>query len=256
MPFAVRRSISSNVKPWILRSRRGRTGSWKARFYWTKKKMTDLTETFSATTIPSFSLPLMKVNCITRKRDTMMWFTYEMMPPFDHAYIADVQIATEILSEIMPRFPHVQDLAIHPLGWGKHLRSANCRWTAPTSHSKSTRASLFTRFGVRCRGGRGRRSNVIVVGPDVDPSDMDQVAWALATRVQPLTDTIQKHKGRGRSSILQPLADRRATPRFSEQLGIDATIKVPERFDDYPLVANADPKVVKVVKDKLARYGL
>ena len=96
---------------------------------------------------------------------------------------------------------------------------------------------------------------MIVVGPDVDPYDMDQVAWALATRVQPLTDTIQNTKG---AALLDPSAPRgpQGNTPVSEQLGIDATIKVPERFDDYPLVANADPKVVKVVKDKLARYGL
>src|SRR5581483_1629830 len=67
---------------------------------------------------PEFHLPLFKVNCLTRRKDPMMWFTYEMMPPFDHAYIAEAQISAEIMAEIMPRFPHVKDLAIHPVGWG------------------------------------------------------------------------------------------------------------------------------------------
>ena len=203
---------------------------------------------------PEFSLPLMKVNCITRKRDTMMWFTYEMMPPFDHAYIADVQIATEILSEIMPRFPHVQDLAIHPLGWGNIYVLQLSVDGADKPQQEYARFVIHAVWGSMSRWAR-QAKYVIVVGPDVDPSDMDQVAWALATRVQPLTDTIQNTKG---AALLDPSAPRgpQGNTPVSEQLGIDATIKVPERFDDYPLVANADPKVVKVVKDKLARYGL
>ena len=96
---------------------------------------------------------------------------------------------------------------------------------------------------------------VIVVGPDVDPFDMDQVMWALATRVQPITDTIPNAKG---AALLDPSAPRgpQGNTPVSEQIGIDATIKVPERFDDYPLVANAHPDIVAAVKQKLAPLGL
>jgi hypothetical protein len=37
----------------------------------------------------------------------------------------------------------------------------------------------------------------------------------------------------------------------SEQMGIDATIKVPERFDDYPEVSQADPAEVQAIAKKL-----
>lgn len=96
---------------------------------------------------------------------------------------------------------------------------------------------------------------VIVVGPDVDPFNMDQVMWALSTRVQPITDTIPNPKG---AALLDPSAPRgpQGNTPVSEQLGIDATIKVPERFDDYPLVADAHARLVEGVKEKAARYGL
>jgi 4-hydroxy-3-polyprenylbenzoate decarboxylase len=203
---------------------------------------------------PAFSLPLMKVNCITRRKDPMMWFTYEMMPPFDHAYLADIQIATEILSEIMPRFPHVKDLAIHPLGWGNIYILQLSVDGADKPQQEYGRFVIHAVWGSMSRWAR-QAKYVIVVGPDVDPYDMDQVAWALATRVQPITDVIQNHKG---AALLDPSAPRgpQGNTPVSEQIGIDATIKVPERFTDYPLVANADPAVVEAVKQKLAPYGL
>lgn len=34
-------------------------------------------------------------------------------------------------------------------------------------------------------------------------------------------------------------------------MGIDATIKVPERFDDYPEVSQADPDEVARIAEKL-----
>jgi hypothetical protein len=37
----------------------------------------------------------------------------------------------------------------------------------------------------------------------------------------------------------------------SEQIGFDATIKVPERFDDYAEVSQADPAEVAAIAEKL-----
>ena len=73
--------------------------------------------------------------------------------------------------------------------------------------------------------------------------------------MQPITDTIPNPKG---AALLDPSAPRgpQGNTPVSEQLGIDATIKVPERFDDYPLVADAKPDLVDIVKEKLAKIGL
>lgn len=203
---------------------------------------------------PEFMLPLLKVNCITRKRETMLWSTYEMMPPFDHAYIAEAQITAEIMAEIMPRFPHVQDLAIHPVGWG------NVYVVQLSVDGANKPAYEYGRFVIHAVWGSTSRwarqaKWVIVVGPDVDPFDMDQVTWALATRVQPITDVILNPKG---ASLLDPSAPRgpQGNTPVSEQIGIDATIKVPERFTDYPAVADAPAHLVAQVRAKLAAFGL
>ena len=203
---------------------------------------------------PAFTLPLMKVNCITRRKDAMIYFTYEMKPPFDHAYVADLHITAELMSELRPRFPEVKDLAIHPLGWG------NIYVVQLSVDGADKPAFEYGRFIIHAVWGSGGRwarmaKFVIVVGPDVDPYDMDEVMWALSTRVQPITDVIINNRG---AALLDPSAPvgRQGNRPVSEQIGIDATIKVPERFTEYPAVADAPADRVSAVREKLKKYGL
>jgi 3-polyprenyl-4-hydroxybenzoate decarboxylase len=91
-----------------------------------------------------------------------------------------------------------------------------------------------------------------VVGPDVNPYDLGAVEWAIQTRVQPYSDIIINRAGQ--AMILDPSAPKgpQGFPTSSEQMGIDATIKIPERFSDYAVVSQADPDAVKQVAKKLA----
>ena len=203
---------------------------------------------------PIFTLPLTKVNCITRRKDAMMYFTYEMKPPFDHAYVADLHITAELMAELQPRFPEVENLAIHPLGWG------NIYVVQLSVDGADKPAFEYGRFIIHAVWGSGGRwarmaKFVIVVGPDIDPFDMDQVMWALSTRVQPISDVIVNQKG---AALLDPSAPEglQGNRPVSEQVGIDATIKVPERFTEYAPVAEAPAERVKEVKSKLKKYGL
>ncbi len=79
-----------------------------------------------------------------------------------------------------------------------------------------------------------------MVGPDVDPYDLDSVEWAIMSRVQPYSDIIINRSGQ--AFVLDPSAPKAAqgVPIQSEQMGIDATIKIPERFHEYPEVSQAD----------------
>jgi 3-polyprenyl-4-hydroxybenzoate decarboxylase len=92
---------------------------------------------------------------------------------------------------------------------------------------------------------------VIVVGPDVDPYDMDSIEWAIATRVQPATDTIINESGQ--AFVLDPSATKghHGFPVTGSQLGIDATMKVPERFDTYQEVSMPTAEEVLSLAEKL-----
>ena len=92
---------------------------------------------------------------------------------------------------------------------------------------------------------------MIVVGPDVDPYDWKQIEWAIMTRVQPLSDTIINRSGQAFVLDLSPTKTGQGGASTSEQMGIDATIKVPERHTEYPEVSNATPQQVAALREKL-----
>jgi 3-polyprenyl-4-hydroxybenzoate decarboxylase len=77
------------------------------------------------------------------------------------------------------------------------------------------------------------------------------VEWAIATRWQPIKDSITN--AAGQAFVLDPSCEK--SPQFgafrSEQMGIDATIKIPERFTEYPEVSKADPAQVEAIARKL-----
>jgi 3-polyprenyl-4-hydroxybenzoate decarboxylase len=72
--------------------------------------------------------------------------------------------------------------------------------------------------------------------------------------VQPYSDIIINRSGQ--AFVLDPSAPKgpQGFPMTSEQMGIDATIKIPERFTDYADVSQADPADVAKVAQKLAGH--
>ena len=92
----------------------------------------------------------------------------------------------------------------------------------------------------------------VVVGPYVKPYDLSEIEWAIQTRVQPFSDTIINKSGQ--AFLMDPSAPKdpgHGIALQSEQIGIDATIKVFERFHSYPEYSNADPEDVDAIAKKL-----
>jgi len=75
---------------------------------------------------------------------------------------------------------------------------------------------------------------ILVVGPDIDPHDAAQVAWTVAMRSAPLSDTAAFTKDfPALSSMLGFRAETRGTAPQAEQVIVDATTPVPERYDGW-----------------------
>lgn len=95
---------------------------------------------------------------------------------------------------------------------------------------------------------------LIVVGPDINPYDLNDVMWAMATRSMPVSDSIVIEKGLGEwgdpSAATGPLGWK----TYGEQVMIDALIKVPERYDKYPPRSEPlewEKEAVERIKEKL-----
>jgi len=84
---------------------------------------------------------------------------------------------------------------------------------------------------------------VVVVDDDIDPSDLDQVIWAMSTRTDPATDIEILHRSWG--SKLDPMLPEGA-PLFNSRAVIDAC-RPWERLASFPKVAESDPGFLREI---------
>jgi 3-polyprenyl-4-hydroxybenzoate decarboxylase len=75
---------------------------------------------------------------------------------------------------------------------------------------------------------------IIVVGPDINPYDMNDVMWAVGTRTRPVDDTIVIEKGLCTWGDPEGIPDDLGWKAWGQQWRIDALIKVPERHTSFP----------------------
>jgi len=191
--------------------------------------------------------PCFEVTCITHRKNPMWYATMEMLPPFDHNYIALLPVEGELLADLQRKIPEVKDVVVTPnMTYIVQLTVDG----GSKPHAEFGKYVLHAVWGSAGRWGRTAKI-VIVVGPDVDPYDMDSIEWAIATRVQPAEDSIINT--RGQAFVLDPSATKghHGFPTVGSQLGIDATMKVPERFEKYQEVSMPTPEEVAALAEKL-----
>jgi 3-polyprenyl-4-hydroxybenzoate decarboxylase len=75
---------------------------------------------------------------------------------------------------------------------------------------------------------------IIIVGPDINPYDMNDVMWAVGTRTRPLDDTIVIGSGLCTWCDPEGMPDPLGWKAYGQQVRIDALIKVPERHTSFP----------------------
>ncbi len=94
---------------------------------------------------------------------------------------------------------------------------------------------------------------LIAVGPDINPYDLNDVMWALGTRAWPVSDTINIEKGVCGWGDPSGLPGYTGFKTYGEQVMIDGTIKVPERFESYPPRAEPTDWEIEAVADMRRR---
>ncbi len=191
--------------------------------------------------------PVVKINHITHRSEPLWYATMEMVPPFDHNYIATLPLEGELLSDLNQKIPEVNDVVVTPnLNYIVQLSVDG----ADKPHPEFGKYVIHAVWGAAGRWARTAKQ-VIVVGPDVDPYDLNSVEWAIMTRVQPYSDTLINRSGQ--AMVLDPSAPRspQGGASQSEQIGFDATIKIPERFSEYAEVSNATPEEVSRIAEKM-----
>jgi 4-hydroxy-3-polyprenylbenzoate decarboxylase len=98
-----------------------------------------------------------------------------------------------------------------------------------------------------CHGGAYANRMTIVVDDDIDPTNTNDVLWAMCSRMDPTVDieTIR----RCWSTSLDPMAYPAEKPVFNNRIVIDAC-RPYERRDSFPLVVEASPALKNAVIEK------
>ena len=137
------------------------------------------------------TIPVMQINCITHRTNPLWHATIEMVPPFDHLYIGMLPVEGEVLSDLKNKIPEVKDVVVTP----SMMYIVQLHIDGPDKpHTEFGKYIIQAVWGASGRWGRTAKF-VVVVGPDVDPYDMNSIEWAIMTRVQPYSDTVINRYG-------------------------------------------------------------
>ncbi|MEW6665051.1 MAG: UbiD family decarboxylase [Thermodesulfobacteriota bacterium] len=169
--------------------------------------------------------PVLRIKCITH-RTQYLWpgaYVTKPFPPNEDTTVRSVSVDAGILSQARKVLPEIKNFHMLRSSGVSYFGVAQIgRKPYPYFARQVMDAIWATHKGCWIKF-------LVVVDEDVDLYSVDDVIWAIATRVQPHSDTyvVDEHIG-------YPLDPSAGRPGVSSHMGIDATVKIPERFESYP----------------------
>ena len=136
--------------------------------------------------------------------------------------------------------PGVAGVWAHESGGGRLLLVVSIR-QAYCGHSRQA-----AYIAAQCQATAYMNRYVVVVDDDIDPTNLDDVVWAICTRSDPGVDIEIMRKTWG--SRADPLLEDPGRPYNSRAI-IDACWPF-ERLADFPVVAQSAPDYLRAIRDK------
>ncbi len=192
---------------------------------------------------PAPDAPVLRVTCITRRRDPVFPVTVVGRPPMEDCQMAK---ATErvMLPFLRRELPEIADLNL-PLEWIFHNGAVVSINKSYPGHAGEVMHLL--------RNGRWMRNarSLVVVDADVDLQDLSLVAWKTLNNVDWQRDLVIGGAGIGRAT------SDRTLPGSGTFLGIDATRKWAEERSgsEWPREIAMDETVKRLVDSRWREYG-
>lgn len=186
-----------------------------------------------------FPKPVFHVKCITHRNNPILTGSQEGVPLVDDNLMASISMSALALHNLkdLLKVPGVQDVFFYPHAAGWVLCIVSVKSLVSGLAQQVACAVWGSRFGSR----RSFAEWVIVVDEDIDPSNINQVIWAMTTRCDP-ERSIQIIRRRGQAVPLLPnitFADRVEKQMPSSSIIIDGTFPREWRV--------ADPRSVPAV---------
>jgi UbiD family decarboxylase len=225
LPIPARSEIV--VEGWLYpdkRAREGPFGEW--------------TGYYSGSLLPS---PLLEVQRLRYRNDPILLGSPPAKPPHDYSYMRTAMKSAMIFDALVKAgVPDVRGVWAHECGGGRLwiVVSITQRYCG---HSRMAGA-----IAAQCREAAYMNRFVVVVDDDIDPTNLEEVVWAMCTRCDPATDIdiLRKSWGSRADPLLQD-----GQPPYNSRAIIDAC-KPYEWIKDFPRVAEASPELLRQIETK------
>jgi len=188
--------------------------------------------------------PVMHLTAITHRRDPLYLSTYTGRPPDEPSIIAEVfnDLALPLMRQ---QIPELRDLWLPPAACSYRIAVVSIAKRYPGQ----ARRVMLALWGMLAQFSYTKM--VIVIDADLNPRNWDDIAWALATRMDPSRDVMMLER-----TPMDYLDFASPEPGLAGKIGIDATTKIgPESSRDWGRVMAQSPEAEAFAEALLARIG-
>ena len=189
--------------------------------------------------------PVMRVSAITHRKDPVFLTTHTGRPPDEPSVIGEVfnELAMPVFRQ---QIPEVRDLYLPPAACSYRIAIVSIDKRYPGQG----RRVMLALWGMLAQFSYTKM--VIVVDGDINPRDWDDVAWAMATRMDPSRDVMILEK-----TPMDYLDFASPEPGLAGKIGIDATNKIgPETHREWGEVMAQSPEAEAFADQLLAKLRI
>ena len=191
---------------------------------------------------PERDQPVIRVSAILHRQNPINLGVLPGMPPNDNTYYLNYLQSALVWDQLEKAgIPNVHGVWAHESGGGRMMVTVAIKQQFP-GHSKQTGL-----VATSCRAGAYVNHLTVVVDEDIDPTNTDQVLWAMVSRVDPREDV--EILRRMQASPLDPVSYPPGVQAFNARMVVDAC-RPWERLGSFPRVAQATPELRARVRHK------
>jgi UbiD family decarboxylase len=186
--------------------------------------------------------PIIRVRSVLHRDDPIVLGCIPGKPPNDNTYFRGPLRSALIWNELeRAGIPGIAGVWSHEAGGGRLLNIVAIKQLYP-GHSKQVGAATAS-----CHAGAYANRFVVVVDDDIDPTDTNEVLWALCTRTDVAEDTDILR--RCWSTPLDPMAFAVGGAYFNNRMIVDAC-RPYERLKTFPAVARASEEAAQRLRSR------
>jgi len=187
--------------------------------------------------------PVMQITAITHRRDPLYLSTYTGRPPDEPAIIGEV-FNRLVLPAIRAQIPEITDLWLPPAACSYRIAVISIN----KSYPGQARRVMMALWGMLAQFSYTKM--IVVVDDDIDPRNWDDIAWAIATRMDPGRDVMVL-----KETPMDYLDFASPQPGLAGKLGLDATTKIgAETTREWGEVMHTAPEDAGFAHDFIARH--